>query len=101
VTIDFIVWGEPASFNLDGAVSSADYVVDLDGRGGTVFECSSGDAPCASIAESGTLPPGPYSLTINHINGGGIYWNTSCADCQSSGTSEQEGTLDVEFSVSH
>jgi hypothetical protein len=101
VTIDFIVWGEPASFNLDGAVSSSDYVVDLDGPGGTVFECSSGDAPCASIAESGTLPPGHYSLTINHYNGGTILWSTSCTDCQNSGTSEQEGTLDVEFSVSH
>jgi hypothetical protein len=101
VTIDFIVWGEPASFALDGAVSSADYVVDLYGPGGTVFECASSDAPCATIGESGPLPPGSYSLTINHVNDGRIRWNPGCTDCQSSGTSEAEGTLDVEFSVSH
>lgn len=101
VELELVVWGDPASFGLSGNANAADYVVELAGRDGPIFECSSVESPCGSIDGSGALPPGTYRLTANHFDGGSITWHEDCTDCVSSGTQGSAGTMSLEFSVQH
>ena len=99
--LEFIVWGDPASFSISGSVAGDSYDVDLDGDE-LLFECDSGDAPCSSFSASGVLEPGEeYDFDVWIDAGGHIEWQDGCSDCTDSGTQSGESTVDVTLSVSH
>ena len=99
--LEFVIWGEPAIYDLQGSTSSSEYDIDLDGPLGRVFLCDSGDLPCSAISSSGSLPPGSYSLDLYHFDGGRVRWREDCTDCTTSGTQSSSGSLDVTFEIFH
>ena len=101
LSVEFQVWGDPATFSLSGVVGSTDSEVYLDGPEGDIFECDESSGGCGSINESGALAPGYYTFAVYHSNGGFIRWFENCDGCTVSGTESSQGLLDVELGLSH
>ncbi len=99
VGVEFIVWGDGATFNLSGSSSSAGYEVDLEGPEDDILECDNDEDPCGSIAESGTLEPGRHTFDLYHYNGGQIRWFDGCTGCTTSGTESSSGSMEVVLDV--
>ena len=103
LSVEFIVWGEPANFSATGFTSTPEYEVGLDGPDDYIFECGSNEdeEACPTISESGQLPPGEYDFDVYHYSQGYIRWFRACTDCTTQGTQSEEGTMSVGFEVSH
>jgi hypothetical protein len=101
VSVSFIVWGDPAPFNMHGDVDAREYDIDLDGPEGTVFLCDSSDEPCFTISTGGALEPGEYDLDVYVGDDGSIRWVDGCTDCTTSGTHGSTGSLHLNFEVNH
>ncbi len=101
VEVEFVVWGEAASFSVSGSVEAQYYDIELDGDE-TMFVCDSSDAPCGSLSGSGSLPAGEYDFDVFIEGGGFIWWHEDCQDCDVvSGTDSGDGNIDVTLSVQH
>jgi len=100
--IEFMVFGDPAHFSLNGTVGGAnhDYKVELNGDE-DVFYCDTFD-PCNPLSAEGMLAPDRYRLKVKLNGRPQFHWYDGCTDCDpTSGTLNSEGNLSLDFVVSH